>query len=79
MLTFPFAGMIHRTGKRAKHTSKPYSAESKGSNDADEMDEDEDTLVDKDEVYGGCGLLGNMLKQQLDENGFDTSTYYERC
>ncbi|KAI7857971.1 hypothetical protein BDC45DRAFT_434863 [Circinella umbellata] len=40
--------MIHRTGKRAKHTTKPYTAENKT---VDKMEEeDDDTLVDKEEV-----------------------------
>lgn len=41
-------GMIHRTGKRSKHHSKSYSANV--ARETDEMDENADTLIEKDEV-----------------------------
>lgn len=38
--------MIHRTGKRAKHTTRPYTAVSNATNgNHDAMDQDEEMVV----------------------------------
>lgn len=53
--------MIHRTGKRAKHTTQPYTAVSSatnGSNDA--MDQDDEMM--------GVWIKYRILQKVVDDN-----------
>ncbi|KAI9260600.1 hypothetical protein BDA99DRAFT_512591 [Phascolomyces articulosus] len=67
-------GMIHRTGKRAKHISKPYTAEKNDKNDADKMDEDDDTLVDKEDQSTKADMKASST---VNKNDFDIGKWME--